>query len=223
VDIVVVVKIGASNHGSILANANSLDTSGTFFEFKLLFLLTSTGVPNKESGSGADLARDSPFSHLVHIYSKNIVVVTIFIVTSLLGLVLNLSTTKEFLGVLIMVKDNTKSGSHVDNLTVLVEEDVLARVSASVTINVLKSVSLIRLVVVDGVVIIRLSNLTNPGLNSHELFTFASIFDSEHFIIDTVLALANLAGLFVELGTSTVVVVKFLIVIVVSGRGIRSP
>jgi len=178
-NIMVVVKINASEHGVVLGPTDGLNTSGTLLEFKFVHLFTSDGVPNEDSGSGADLTGDSHLSVGAQINRGDIVVMTIFIVTSLLGLVGNFTTTEEFLGVGVVVKDDTKSSSHVNDLTVLVDEAVLARVSASVTVDVVKSVSLIRLIIVDGVVIVRLSDLTNPRLNSHELFTFASIFDSE--------------------------------------------
>jgi len=159
----------------------------------------------------------------------DVVVVTILIVSSLLGLVLDLTTTEELLGVRVVVKDDTESGGHVDDLTVLVDEAVLARISASVTIDVVKSVSLVRLLLVDGVVIVRLSDLTNPWADSHELLTFTSILHGEEIVfgtfvvIDTVLKLASLTSLLIEFGATRSFVVKFLVVIVVSGGGIRSP
>lgn len=223
VDIVVVVEIDASEHGVVLGPTDSLDTSGTLLEFELVLLLTSSGIPNEDSGSGANLARYGKLSVGAQIDGGDIVVVTILIIASLLGAVLNLTTTEELLGVGVVVKDDTKSSGHVNDLTILVNETVLARVRASVTVDVVKGVSLVRLFIVDGVVIVRLSDLTNPWLDSHELLTFASIFGSEHIIIDTVLALASLASLFVEFHARTSFVVKFLVVIVVSGRGIRSP
>jgi len=149
--------------------------------------------------------------------------VTILIVTSLLGLVHDLTTTEELLGVGVVIKDDTKSGSHVDDLTIAVNEAVLTRISASVTIDVLEFVSHVRLVIVDRVVTVGLSDLTNPGLNSHELLTLASILGSEHVIIDTVLKLASLASLLIEFGTRTAFLMKFIVVVIVSRGGIRSP
>jgi len=222
-DVMVVVEIDGSEHGVVFGPADSLDTSCTLLEFVLGDLLTSGGVPDKDSGSGANLARDGKLSVGANINGGDIVVVTILVIASLLGTVLNLTTTEELLGVGVVVKDDTEGSSHVDGLTVHVDEAVLARVGASVTVDVLKSVSLIRLVVVDGVVIVRLSDLTFPWQNSHELLTFASILCSEHVIIDTVLKLFSFTALLVEFHARGLFVSQILIVIVVSGGGIRSP
>lgn len=160
---------------------------------------------------------------------SDVVVVTILIVSSLLGLVLNLTTTEELLGVGVVVKNDTEGGGHVDDLTVLVDEAVLARISTSVTVNVVECVSGIRLIIVDGVVTVRLSDLTNPWADCHELLTFTSILNLEEVVlwtfvvIDTVLKLTSFTSLLVEFGTTVSFVVKFLVVIVVSGGGIRSP
>jgi len=83
----------------------------------------------------------------------------ITIVGDLLGGVFDLTATEELLGVSLRVKDNTEGSCHVDRSIVTVEENVLSAISASVAVNVLKSVRAVGLGVVDGVVVVRLGNL----------------------------------------------------------------
>jgi len=56
-DIVVVVEINTSEHGVVLGPTDSLDTSSTLLELKLVQLLTSGGIPHEDGGSVANLTR----------------------------------------------------------------------------------------------------------------------------------------------------------------------
>lgn len=74
----------------------------------------------------------------------------LFVVGDVLGSVVDLTATEELLSVGVGVEDNTESSSHIDGLSVGVEVNVLTRVSAPVTVHVLKSILLIGRGGVDG-------------------------------------------------------------------------
>lgn len=67
----------------------------------------------------------------------------LLVVGNVLGSVVDLAATEELLGVGVGVQDDSEGSSHVDGMAMVVEVDVLARVSASVTVHVLKGVLLI--------------------------------------------------------------------------------
>jgi hypothetical protein len=66
--------------------------------------------------------------------------VCISVVGNVLGSVSDLATSEELLGVGGLVKDDSKGSGHVDGIAILVEEDVLSAVSASVSVDVLEVV-----------------------------------------------------------------------------------
>jgi hypothetical protein len=130
------------------------------------------------------------------------------VIGDILGSVFDLTATEELLGVRSTVEDDTEGSSHVDSLSSTVEVDVLLGVGASVSVDVLKCVGLIRLVCVDRVVVIRLSDLTNPGTDSHELLTLG-LFYLEEVVLATIVILASVGHdtstcLLVILDTTTI-------------------
>ena len=142
---------------------------------------------------------------------------SVLIVCDIFGSVINLTTTEEFLSVRASVKNDTKGGSHVDGLAVLVPVDVLFGISASVAVDVLKSVGDVGFSVVNGIVIRWLSDLTDPRAHSHELLT-RSLLNGEEVVSTTVLVLAfgsgaSLAGFLVQHHSTLAIGIKFSVII----------
>lgn len=94
----------------------------------------------------------------------------ILVTGNLLGLVLDLATSEESLGIGFLVEDDTKACGHISDIAIWIKVYVLTRVLASVAINVLQGVSCIWLRWIRFWMIIGLGDLTFPWLNSHELF-----------------------------------------------------
>jgi len=222
VDLVFVVKIDTSDKLLVIRDSTSIDSSGTLANLEFLDLLTSLSVPKEQRGGGTNLTGKSHLSLGANVNGHDVVSMSIIVVSLLLGLVFDFTTTEEFLGVSVVVKDNTKSSSHIADLAVGVKEDVLSCVSASVSVNVVQSVSDIGLIVVDGVVIVRLSNLTNPRADSHELFSLTGILHSEEIvlltlnIINVVVEDTSLTSLLVKFSTASAFGVHIVVVVVIS-------
>jgi len=184
--------------------------------------LSSLGTPGEHSRSRADLSRNSGASVRGHSDSHDIVSVMITIVGDLLGGVFDLTATEELLGVSLRVKDNTEGSCHVDRSIVTVEENVLSAISASVAVNVLKSVRAVGLGVVDGVVVVRLGNLAQPGTHSEELFSLASFLCLKEIIFAAVTVLVSLFDGVASLVEDTSLLVNFageVVVVVVASYG----
>jgi hypothetical protein len=64
--------------------------------------------------------------------------VALGVIAHVLGLACDLAATEEGLGVAVLVKDHTKSRGHVHSIALLIEVDILSRVLASVTVDILK-------------------------------------------------------------------------------------
>mmetsp|Transcript_22822 Transcript_22822/g.16141 ORF Transcript_22822/g.16141 Transcript_22822/m.16141 type:complete len:251 (+) Transcript_22822:1353-2105(+) len=209
VDLVFVVKIDTSNKLLVFRDSTSVDSSGTLADLEFLNLLTSLSIPKEERRSGTNLTGKSHLSAAANINGHDVVGVSIFVVSLLLGLVLNFTTAEEALGVSVVIEDNTESSGHIADLAVGVEEDVLSSVSASVSVNVVQSVSDIGLIVVNGVVIVGLSNLTNPRADSHELFSLTGILHLEEIvllallIINVIVEDASLTSFLIEFSTAS--------------------
>ncbi len=204
-----VVEIGSADP-SLRVHGNSLDTTGTLGNLDTLLLLASACVPGEDGGLGADLARDTSVARGVHTEAHDVIGVMVLIVGDVLGSGLNLATTEEFLRVRVLVKDNTESGSHVDSVALTIPVCVLLGVGATVTIDVLESVGLVGLLVVDWVMVVGLLDLTDPRANRHKLLTL-SLFNLEEVVLATVVVLATigasggLTGFLVVLNASTIV------------------
>ena len=98
----------------------------------------------------------------------------------MLGLVLNLTTAEESLGVALLIKDDTEASGHVADITRGVVIDVHPRVLASVAIDVFKLISFIRLILVHFRMVIGLdSGSSLPWLHREELLTFLDLLSLE--------------------------------------------
>ena len=107
-----------------------------------------------------------------------------------------------------MVQDDTKAGSHVAKLAVRIVVNVLARVLASVSVNILQLVFLLWWLLVHGWVIIWLRNCTDPWPNRQEFLRCCCLFDLfvkvEEVVLWSVLVkfvLDDLVGLLVNSDT----------------------
>jgi hypothetical protein len=106
------------------------------------------------------------------------------VIGNVLGSVVNFTSAEELLhlGLTGLIKNDTKSSSHVDNFAFFVHVNVLARVSTAVAQDVIESIGLIRLFHADGVVVSRFSDLSEPGANRHKLLTSSGIFSGEEIV-----------------------------------------
>ena len=200
-----VVKIDGSDP-ALGVDGNSLDTTSTLGDLDSLLHVTSAGVPFEDGGLGANLTRDGSGTRFVDSDAHDIIGVVLQVVGDVFGGAFNLTTTEELLGVGRGVQNDTKSGGHVSGLAIAVEVDVLSGVGATVAIDVLKLVSGVWFLVVDLVVVVGLSNLADPGTDSHELLAL-SLLDFEEVTFLTVLVLTGVdhaacAGLFVVYHTA---------------------
>ena len=144
VNLMLVVEIGSADP-AISIHGAGLDTTGTLCNLDALSLLTSAGIPGEDGGLRADLTGDGGGACGVQTEAHNVICVMVLVIGHVLGGRLNLTTTEEFLGVAILVQDNTKGGSHVDSLALTVPVSVLLGFGAAVAIDVLKSVGLVGL------------------------------------------------------------------------------
>ena len=192
VDLMFVVEISGSDV-TLTVDGDSVDATSALCDLDTEALLASAGVPSEDGWLGANLTRDSHPSLGAESDGHDVIGVMVLIVGDVLGGAIDLTTTEEFLGVGFVVKDDTKGGSHVDGVTVAVPVEVLLGVTAPIAIDVLKSVGGVRLLVVHGVVVAWLSDLADPGADSHELLTF-SLLDLEEVVFPTVVVLAAVAG-----------------------------
>ena len=207
VDLMFVVEIHSSNPAVVVDGA-SFDTTSALGDLDSLLLLTSARVPGEDGGLGADLSGDGGSACVVYANAHNIIGVMSLVIGDVLGRVVDLTTTEEFLGVGLGVKDDTEGGGHVDSGASVVPVDVLLGVSASVTIDVLEVVLDGWLVWVDGVVLIGLDDLSQPGADGHELLA-SSLLHFEEVILATIVVFTTvtvdgLAGLLVVLHAATV-------------------
>ena len=136
VDAMVVVEINTSNQTSIHVESNGIDTSGSFGELGSSFLLASAGVPNEDDWDGANLSCGGHFTLIANLEAHDVVGVSILIVGSLLRGVFDLTTSEKLLRVRFLIKNDTKSSSHVASIAIRIEVHVLSAVSASVSVDV---------------------------------------------------------------------------------------
>ena len=132
----------------------------------------------------------------------------VLVIGDILGSVSDFTPTEKLLGIGSTVKDDTEGSSHVNSLSLAVEVDVLLGVCASVSVDVLKLIGYIWNLSVVWVVALWLSDLTNPGTNSHELLTLC-LFDLEEVVLTAIIILASighdtLACLLVILDATTI-------------------
>ena len=192
VHLMFVVEIGGGDE-TFSVDGDGIDATGALRDLDTERLLTSAGVPSEDGWLGADLTGDSPFSLGAESDGHDVVSVMFLIVSDVLGGVLDLTTTEEFLGVGSVFKDDSEGGSHVDGVTVAVPVAVLLGVTAAVAIDVLKSVGGVRDIIVLGVVVGWLSDLADPGTDGHELLA-SGLLDLEEVALLTVVVLAAVAG-----------------------------
>lgn len=188
VDVVIVGHVDGSELGHVGGDGDALESSGSLVEDGTLLLLSSDGVPSEDQGDGSTLSSDGERAIGRHGEGHDVVVVTVHLTSGLSSGVISLTTTEEFLSVRFSVEDDSEGGSHVGDLVVLVEVDVLARVLRSVSVAVLKSVGLVGLISVSFVVLFGLGNLTDPRLDSHELLALSLFSFEEAFVFGGVLS-----------------------------------
>ena len=94
------------------------------------------------------------------------------IACSLLGLVVDFTTSEELLSVATLIEDHTETGSHVAHFVFVGVVNVLSGVLASVPVDVLDHVLGIWLTLVHLWMILWLLDSSDPRLNCHELFHF---------------------------------------------------
>jgi len=200
VDLMFVVEIHSTDP-SLVVDSDGGDATGTLGNLDSLLLLTGAGVPLEDGGLGADLSGDGGLALGADANAHNIIGVMVLIVGDVLGRGIDLTTTEELLGVGLGVQDDTEGGGHVDGAASGVPVDVLTGVSASVAIDVLEVVLDGWLLVVDGVVLIGLDDLSNPGADRHELLA-GGFLHFEEVVLATVVVLSavisgGVAGLLV--------------------------
>jgi len=193
VHLMLVVQIDSSDP-AFRVDGDGGDATSAFGDLYSLLLLAGASVPGEDGGLGAGLAGDSGVTSGVHTDAHHIIGVVVLVIGDVLGRVLDLTATEELLLVGGDVEDDTEGGSHVDSLVLAVPVHVLLRVSAAVAIDVFEVVLHGWLVVVDGVVIVRLNDLSNPWADRHELLTL-SLLNLEEVILSAVVVLTTVAVL----------------------------
>jgi len=176
---VIVVITQSGNKGTVVIPANSFGASGVSGLLTSGNELTSLGIPNEDSGLLSDLTSGDSLSIGGQSESRDIIVMLLAVGSNI--------TTEEFLGVVVLVQDDTESGSHVNGITVGIVEQVVSGVNGSVTVDVLQSKLLGRGVGVESGGITGGNHSTLPGLGGHELLTFTLLLDFETIILSVVL------------------------------------
>lgn len=192
VDVVIVVEIDSADH-ILGVDVTGSDATSTLGDLHAVLLLTSAGVPGEDARRCTNLAGDGSGASFVDRHAHNIIGVMVGVLSDVLGGVSDLTTTEEFLGVGAVVQDDTESSGHVDSVVLGVEVDVLLRVSATVAVDVLKFVGLSGLRVVDRVVVVRLSDLSYPGTDGHELLAFFLV-DFKEIVLLAIVVFATIVG-----------------------------
>lgn len=159
VDLMFVVKIDSADP-AFRVDSDGLDSTSALSDLHSLLLLTGLGIPSEDGRLIASLTRDSSSTVGAHTDAHNIIGMVVHVISDILSRAVNFTTTKEFLGVGLGVKNDTEGSGHVNGLSTGVEVDVLLGVSASVTIDVLEIVGNARGILVDIVMAVRLNNLT---------------------------------------------------------------
>lgn len=172
-DVVVVTPVGGGDELGVAGDGASGNCPGVLCELRPEPLLAGLSVPHEDCRPLANLASDGPLSAAVrvHIHGHDIVGVMVQIIGHLLGFVLDFATTKELLGVRLLVQDDSEASSHVDDFAFWVIVHVLPRVLTPIPIHVLKTVARVWLTLVDSRMILGFFNCTKPGLDRQELLT----------------------------------------------------
>lgn len=164
--IVVIVLIGSCTVFTIWWNTDGCNSSGTLDMFSSWDNFTGLSIPGKYTWWFSNLTSYSgtSISSVVYFQAHDIVVVMFGVTGNLFRSVLNLTTTKESLGVGVLVQDYTETSGHVGDVTIWVIKDILSWILASITIGILKSIGGIRFFLVYLWVIIWLNDSTDPRL-----------------------------------------------------------
>lgn len=139
-DGMVIGHVDGSKLSAVGRDGNALNTTGSLGHDGASHLFTSHGVPGEDEWDGSTLSSNSELTVRRNGEGHDVIVVTVELTVSLSSGIVSLTTSEEALSVRLVVEDNTDSSSHVGSLLLAVEVDVLARVSTSVSIDVLESV-----------------------------------------------------------------------------------
>lgn len=169
VDTMVGRHVDTSKLTSVAVEPDALEAISTLVKDSTSLLLSSDSIPDEDHRDRSTLSGDSVVSKNVD--AHDVVVVTVHLTSGFSSTVFNFTSTEEFLGVTLGVEDDTESSGHVDNVSCSVEVNVLARVSTSVSVNVLEGVRLITLLLVRFSVFCGLLDGTDPRLGGLELLT----------------------------------------------------
>lgn len=137
VDLMFVVEINGGNP-ALTVDCYSGDATSALGNLYSLLLLAGACVPGEDGRLGTDLARDSSLALRAYTDAHNIISVMVQVIGDVLGCGIDFTTTEELLGVRGWVKNDTKSGSHVDSLVLAVKVNVLLAVRATVAVDVLE-------------------------------------------------------------------------------------
>ena len=119
-----VVQIDSSDP-AIGVDGDGGDATSALSNLYSLLFLAGAGVPREDGGLGADLAGDSGVATRVNTDAHHIIGVVVLVIGDVLGSVVNLAASEEFLGVGRDVEDDTQGSSHVDSLALVVPVNVL--------------------------------------------------------------------------------------------------
>jgi hypothetical protein len=113
----VIVQVHTGNVISVLTPSDGIDSSGSFWELESALAFSSQSAPLKNDRGRSNLASGGQSSVTVELDAHDIIGVTSLIISCNLGSILNFPTTKEFLSVVTVVENNSKSSSHVGCIT----------------------------------------------------------------------------------------------------------
>lgn len=172
------MEIGENNTGSVTVDGASLDTSSSLGELKAGDQGAVRDLPDEGDRGGTDLAGHSVVT--TDIETHDVVGVAVLVVGDIFGGVSDFSAT-EVLLFAGSIGNNTESGGEVDELAVG-GVGVLSGVSRPVSPGVLDVERAVGLLLVDGVVVVGLGDLSLPWLDGHELFALTGLFDLEEVV-----------------------------------------
>lgn len=169
----VVALVGGGDVLAVAGDGTSGNCPGILRELRPGPLLTGSSVPYEDRWRLANLTCDGPLSVAmgVHIHRHDIVGVMVHIIGHLFRFVFDLASSEILLSVRLLVQNDSKTSSHIDNFAVGVVIHVLPRVLAPVPIHVLQRVCLVWLALVDRRMVIGFRDCANPRLHGQELFS----------------------------------------------------
>ena len=155
------VEINKGNMSAVLTECNSTDSSSPSWKLSSVKPFTSAGIPNVENWSISSLSSSALLPLGIHCNTHDLIGVILGFSVFNFFIAVDFSNSKEFLFVVLRVKDDSKRGGMVAEILIFIEEDILSHVDTSVSIDEVKLVFGLWLLINLFIVVLWLSDLSS--------------------------------------------------------------